>query len=129
MKSLLTCGLMALLVPAISLVTPAEARAGHWGFSLSFGSPRYYGGYGGYGPSYGYGGYGSYYGNGGHDFVPHWHGSTSPYGTYYWYGNGPHDYVPHEHSYSPYSYRGYHYHPWGSTESIYPRYPYYYSPW
>ena len=76
-----------------------------------------------------YGGFGGYYGRGGHDVFPHWHRSVTPFGSYYWYGRGAHDYRPHHHVITPYSYRGYSYGPWGYTESIYPRYPYYYAPW
>jgi hypothetical protein len=107
------------------------------------GYPGGYGGYyrGGYGggyyvggyPGVGYygGGYQQYYGNGGHDFQPHWHRSTTPFGTFMWYGNGAHDLQPHEHVRSPYGgYRGYSPNPFGGvTESIYPSTPYTYMPW
>lgn len=77
-----------------------------------------------------HGGRGGYYGNGGHDTVPHWHRTTTPFGSFGWYGQGEHDYQPHWHTYNRRSYRGYSFSPFGITESYYPRYPnYYYSPW
>lgn len=92
-----------------------EARA-QWGFG---------------GPSYGWngGGFRSYYGNGGHDFVPHWHQTQTPFGSYSWYGLGGHDFQPHVHTQTPYSYQGYSFSPWGATQSYYSPSPYYFSPW
>lgn len=95
-------------------------------------SAQDYNGYGGYGNrGFGYsGGFGGYYGNGGHDMVPHWHQTTTQFGSFSWYGNGAHDYQPHAHTYSPYSYEGHSVSPFGYTRSFYPRYPNYtYAPW
>lgn len=90
--------------------------------------------HGPYGPAYGYPGYypppvTGYYGNGGHDFVPHWHQTATPFGTFTWFGNGPHDYLPHQHVQTPYSYEGYSVRPFRFTRSIYSPYPYTYAPW
>jgi hypothetical protein len=104
----LAAGLLALGL----LAAPASAH------------PPAYGPYGYYGaPAYGY------YGNGGHDFVPHWHQTTTPFGTFSWYGNGPHDYMPHQHIRTPYSYQGFSATPFSYTQSFYPTTPYYYAPW
>lgn len=53
-------------------------------------------------------GYG-YYGLGLHDFVPHWHQYSTPYGSSWYYGRGWHDYVPHRHYHSHTPYREGHY--------------------
>ena len=87
-----------------------------------------------YGPGYGYPGYYNppvtgYYGNGGHDYVPHWHQTTTPLGTFNWYGNGLHDVLPHQHIQTPYSYQGFSARPFRFTQSFYQPYPYTYSPW
>jgi hypothetical protein len=104
----------------------ASAQDGCWSDGFGFGG--YGGGYRGFGS--GYGGYGGYFGNGGHDAVPHWHQTTTPFGSFGWYGLGAHDFQPHVHSISPYSYQGYSVSPWGNTTSYYPRYPgYTYAPW
>lgn len=113
MKRLSIATVAGIVVLLLGTILGTEARANGFGF--------YY--------TPGYSGYGSYYGHGGHDIVPHWHRTVTPFGRYYWYGQGSHDYEPHFHSYTPYSYRGYSFRPWGYTESIYPRYPYYYSWW
>ena len=103
----------------------ASAQEG-WGFS--FGNGGFGFGYGNVAPAYA--GYGGYFGNGGHDAVPHWHQTTTPYGSYNWYGLGAHDFQPHAHQVTPYSYQGYSASPWGYTTSFYPRYPgYTYAPW
>jgi hypothetical protein len=96
-----------------------------WGWNGDLGFGGFAGGFGGYG-----GGFGSYYGNGGHDMVPHWHQTTTPFGSFSWFGNGAHDYQPHAHTYTPYGYTGYSASPFGYTQSFYPRYPNYtYAPW
>jgi hypothetical protein len=99
---------------------------------LAAGAPAH--AHGPYGPGYGYSGFSAapafgYYGNGGHDFMPHWHQTTTPFGTFSWYGNGPHDYLPHQHIRTPYSYQGFSATPFGYTQSFYPTTPYYYAPW
>lgn len=107
-----------------ALSSTASAHDGDCGYNR-FGG----GGFGGYGGGFG-GGFGGYYGNGGHDSVPHWHQTTTPFGSFNWYGLGDHDFQPHMHSVSPYSYQGYSTSPWGNTTSFYPRYPRYtYAPW
>lgn len=129
MQNLLFAGVVSIAGLAAALApSTAEAHGPRGGFSISIGGGGFgYPGYYGYGfhryPSYGY------YGGAGHDTLPHWHRSTSPYGTTYWYGQGAHDYYPHEHVVTPYSYRSYSYSPWGVTESIHSRYPRYYAPW
>jgi hypothetical protein len=115
MRSFAVAAVLGLAVLGLAAVAPAHAH-------------------GGYGPGYGFGGYYrapayGYYGNGGHDFVPHWHRTTTPFGTFMWYGNGPHDYLPHQHLRTPYSYQGFSATPFGTTQSFYPPYPYAYMPW
>jgi hypothetical protein len=103
----------------------ASAHDGDCGYGYGFGAPAFGGGFGGFG-----GGYGGYYGNGGHDSIPHWHQTTSPFGSFGWYGLGAHDFQPHAHSYSPYSYEGCSVSPFGYTRSLYQPSPsYYYAPW
>ncbi len=111
-------------VAALGFVDVTSAQAQGWG-PPAYGWGGYNGSWGGYygAPAYGY------YGNGGHDFAPHWHQSTTPYGTYSWYGNGPHDFQPHSHVQTPYSYQGSSVSPWGYTQSFYPNSPYQYSPY
>ena len=123
-----------ILLPVVGFVALAAVAgmspvaSAHDGFrNGGFGFGRC-GGYGAYGS--GYGGYGGYFGNGGHDAVPHWHQTTTPFGSYGWFGLGAHDFQPHTHSVSPYSYQGYSASPWGFTTSYYPRYRgYTYAPW
>ena len=134
-------GVMAVVALAGLGTTTAEAQlngghhggghhgGGHHGYVSPGGFPGGYGG--GHHGGFPGGGYQQYYGNGGHDFQPHWHRSTTPFGTRSWYGNGAHDLRPHEHVRSPYGgYRGYSPNPFGGvTESIYPSTPYTYMPW
>ncbi len=106
---------------------PSAARADGYGgmYGYGYGGPGFGGGFGGFG-----GGYGGYYGNGGHDSVPHWHQTTTPFGSFGWYGLGAHDFQPHAHTYSPYSYEGHSVSPFGYTRSFYAPSPnYYYAPW
>jgi hypothetical protein len=119
MRSFVLAAVLGLATLGWIAVAPASA---HGPFGPGYGYPGY--GVPGYGPpAYGY------YGNGGHDFVPHWHRTTTAFGTFMWYGNGPHDYLPHHHVRTPFSYRGYSVTPFGATESFYPPYPYTYTPW
>jgi hypothetical protein len=103
-KTLQFLGLASALALGTALLAPVEAQA-H--------DPYYRG--------YGY----SYYGMGRHDFVPHWHQTSTPYGSYSWYGLGAHDFVPHYHTRTPYTYRGYSATPWSYTQSYYSPYPVY----
>lgn len=140
-RTLRTTALAGVLgIIGLAGVGATQARA-HDGFGYPGGSggypggvpygPGFPGGFGAFpGGSYG-GGYHQYYGNGGHDLQPHWHRSTTPFGTFSWFGNGPHDLQPHEHVRSPYGgYRGYSANPFGGvTESFYPSTPYTFMPW
>ncbi len=110
MRSFVTAAVLGLAVLGFAAVAPAQAHG--WGH------PGYYGV-----PAYGY------YGNGGHDYLPHWHMTTTPYGSFSWYGTGPHDYLPHQHVRTPSSYQGYSVTPFGVTRSFYSPYPYTYAPW
>lgn len=109
-RRMITLGLALGIAVGALLLTPGGAQA--------------------HGPKHGRPGNSSYYyGMGEHDFVPHWHKTQTPFGTYRWFGLGQHDFVPHEHRVTPWSYKGYSYTPWGATRSYYPRYPAYYAPW
>jgi hypothetical protein len=104
---------------------PSAARAYDDDGWYGFGGPGFGRGFGGFG-----GAWGGYYGNGGHDSVPHWHQTTTPFGSYNWFGLGTHDFQPHVHTYSPYSYEGSSVSPFGYTRSFYSPSPnYYYAPW
>jgi hypothetical protein len=132
--SLRSMALAGVLATGLLAFGPTSVKAQGYGGYDGGGYGQGYGG-GGYAQGYGGGSYGGgyqqYYGNGGHDFQPHWHNTTTPYGSFSWYGNGAHDLQPHEHVRSPYGgYRGYSANPFGGvTESIYPSTPYTYMPW
>lgn len=42
-----------------------------------------------------------------HDLRPHWHTTSTPFGTISWTGNGLHDFIPHWHVRPAYSYGRY----------------------